>query len=274
MDIFKRNITLSSKLLKAHFILHFISYGFSALNYALIFCYKKKYFIMIFFAVQTLLLIFITHMIFLLKSSFLSEIVQIQCVLITYAIAFIIFVIFVIIQYILIFKLYNSLNVPKIVLSCIGLLYYILDGIIFVHEYCIISKQIKIAKENSIKMQTTAGTNVEKNCKNETMDSDKSKKIENEKFEKDDTTYIIHANNNPENYKNNNSNNKNKKIGLCENKSTISYYGGRNKKIEKKKKIKSNIDKDDFDSNRIIKLNEGNKSFILDNIKINISIFK
>lgn len=273
MDIFKRNKTLSSKLLKAHFILHFISYAFSALNYALIFCFKKKYFIFIFFVVQTLLLIFITHMICLLKSTFFSGVAQIQCPLNTYAVTSIIFFILVIIQYILIFKMYNSLDVSKIILSCIGILYYILDGIIFIHEYYIIFKQIKIAKTNTMMTQTTAVSNVEKNCKDETMDSDKPKKIVNEKLEKNDTAYIIYGNNFIEN--NNNKNSKNKKIGRKENRSTISFYVGRNKKIEKKKKLTNSIfDENNFDSNRIIKLNEGNKSFSLDNIKINISILK
>ena len=180
MKKFKRKLAFSLKLLKAHFFLHFISYGFSALNYTFVFLCKKKFIIIILLAVQTLLLIFILQMICLLKFSFF-------------------------------FKIFNSMNSYKIVISVMEMLYYILDGIIFVYEYFIILKQIKNAKSNRIMMQTTINNNhSQKNCKSETMDSDKTKKIVNEKFVKDDTIYIIYGNNNTENNKKRNKNSKNK----------------------------------------------------------------
>ena len=263
MEKFKRKLAFSLKLLKAHFFLHFISYGFSALNYTFVFLCKKKFIIIILLAVQTLLLIFILQMICLLKFSFLSSRRQIKYVLNIYAVIFIIFFIFIIIQYIYIFKIFNSMNSYKIVISVMGMLYYILDGIIFVYEYFIILKQIKNAKSNRIMMQTTSNNNYsQKNCKSETMDSDKTKKIVNEKFVKDDTIYIIYGNNNTENNKND----------LKEINSTTSNYDGRNKKIVNKKLNNSNKFENDYDSKRKIQINEGKKSLSLKNININFSI--
>lgn len=273
MEIFRKKLEFSFKLLKTHFFLHFISYGFSALNYTFVFLCKKKFIIIILLAVQTLLLIFILQMICLLKFSFLSSRRQIKYVLNIYAVIFIIFFIFIIIQYIYIFKIFNSMNSYKIVISVMGMLYYILDGIIFVYEYFIILKQIKNAKSNRIMMQTTSNNNYsQKNCKNETMDSDKTKKIVNEKFVKDDTIYIIYGNNNTENNKKRNKNSKNNKNDLKEINSTTSDYDGRNKKIVNKKFYNSNKFENDYDSKRKIQINEGKKSHSLKNININFSI--
>ena len=164
------------------------------------------------------------------------------------------------------------MNTYKIVISVMGIFYYIFDGIIFIHEYFIIYKQIKNLKSNRIMMQTTSGNNnPEKNFKNETMDSDKTKKIENEKFVKDDTVYIIYGNNNTENDKKRNSKTKNNLKDLKEVNSTISYYDGRNKKIENKKYYNSNDCENNYDSKRKIKVNEGKKSYSLKNININFT---
>lgn len=168
--------------------------------------------------------------------------------------------------------MFNLLNNYKIVISTMGMLYYIFDGLIFVNEYYIIFKQIKNSKTNRMMMQTTNPIgNSEKICKNETMESDKAKKIENEKFVKDDTVYIIYGNNNTENKKNRNSRTKNDKIGIKETNSTISYYYGRNKKFENKKNFNSNKYESDYDSKRAIKINEGKKSYSLKNISINLT---
>jgi len=273
MEIFRKKLEFSFKLLKTHFFLHFISYGFSALNFTLIFIDKKKFFVIIFLTVQTILLLFISQMICLLKSSFFSAIRQIKCILNIYAVVFIIFFILIIVQYILIFKMFNLLNNYKIVISTMGMLYYIFDGLIFVNEYYIIFKQIKNSKTNRMMMQTTNPIgNSEKICKNETMDSDKAKKIENEKFVKDDTIYIIYGNNNTENNKKRNKNSKNNKNDLKEIYSTTSDYDGRNKKIVNKKFYNSNKFENDYDSKRKIQINEGKKSLSLKNININFSI--
>ena len=273
MEIFRKKLEFSFKLLKTHFFLHFISYGFSALNFTLIFIDKKKFFVIIFLTVQTILLLFISQMICLLKSSFFSAVRQIKCILNIYAVVFIIFFILIIVQYILIFKMFNLLNNYKIVISTMGMLYYIFDGLIFVNEYYIIFKQIKNSKTNRMMMQTTNHIgNSEKICKNETMDSDKAKKIENEKFVKDDTIYIIYGNNNTENNKKRSKNSKNNKNDLKEIYSTTSDYDGRNKKIVNKKFYNSNKFENDYDSKRKIQINEGKKSLSLKNININFSI--
>ena len=276
MEIFRKKLAFSFKLLKTHFFLHFISYGFSALNFTLIFIDKKKFFVIIFLTVQTILLLFISQMICLLKSSFFSAVRQIKCILNIYAVVFIIFFILIIVQYILIFKMFNLLNDYKIVISTMGMLYYIFDGLIFVNEYYIIFKQIKNSKTNRMMMQTTNPIgNSEKICKNETMDSDKAKKIENEKFVKDDTIYIIYGNNNnTDNKKNRNLKTKTDKIGMKETNSTISYYYGRNKKFENKKYYNSNKLENDYDSKRAIKINEGKKCFSLKNVSLNLTIVK
>ena len=272
MESFNRKFAFSLKLLKSHIFLHFISYGFSALNYTFVFCCKKKIFIIIFLTVQTLLLIFILQMICLLKIFFVPSNRQIKYALNIYAVVFIIFFILVIVQYIFIFQIFNSMNTYKIFISVMGMLYYILDGIIFIREYFTIINQIKNSKSNTTirtMMQTTSSNNnSEKNCKNETMDSDKTKKIENEKFVNDDTVYVIYGNNNTENNKKRKFKSKNNKIVFNEVNSIISNNDGRNKKIVNKKYYNSNICENDFDSKRKIKINEGKKSFSLKNNKI------
>ena len=191
MEIIKRNLTSSYKLLKFHFFLHIISYGFSALIYTYIFSFKKKYFTITFLTIQTLLLILLIQMLCLIRTTYVSSFDQIKCALNIYMFLSLIFLILVIIQYVLILKEFNWKNIYKIILVCVSILYYIFDSLIFIYEYINIYKEIKKSISDRISMQLeNQNRNLENNIyKNDTQPSEKTNK--NLSFEKEDTVYII-----------------------------------------------------------------------------------
>ena len=279
MEILKKNLIFSYKLLKAHFFLVIISYGFCALNYTYILAYKKKYFFVIFITIQTLLLIFMFQTQCLMKYSFFSAIEQTKCALNVYAFFSVIFFILVVIQYYLIFSSFKSSNIYKITLICISLAYYIFDVFIFIYEYYTIFNQIKKTISERIRMQNARGRNIEKICKKETEPSEKSKSKKNEPFEKEDTFYIIYG------YfdKNNNSPNSPKKIcntlfNEINNINSITCNKGRNKNININRNKKFNFLGSQFekvnDSNRKLGLNEVSKSHSFEKVKKILPISK
>lgn len=278
MEILKKNLAFSQKLLKAHFFILIISYGFCSLNYTYILDYKKKYFFVVFLTIQTLLLIFMFHTQCLIKSSFFSAIEQIKCSLNIYAFFSIAFFILVIVQYYLIFSAFKSSNIYKILLICISLSYYIFDVFIFIYEYYMIFNQIKRTISERIRMQTARGRNIVKICKNETEPSEKSKSKKNEPFEKEDTFYIIHGYFDNNNNKNENSHKKISNTILYEVNNTITYNRGRNKNINNNRKNKINFlgsrFEIDSDSHRKLGLNEGSKSHSFEKVKMFLPISK
>ena len=275
MEIFKKNLAFSNKLLKAHFFLLSISYGFCALIYTYLFTCKKKYFFAVFLTIQTLLLIFILQMHCLMKSSFFSAIEQIKCSLNIYAFISIIFFILVIIQYYLIFCSFKYTNIYKISLLCISMAYYISDVFIFIYEYYMIFNQIRKIISERIRMQTTQRRNIKKNINKETEPSEKSKSKKNERFEKEDTFYIIYGN-----FNDNNNNSLSKKINnnntnyLVIN-STTTYNKKRNKNINNNRPNKINFFENNInESKRKIRSNEGSKSHSFEKVKYFLPIFK
>ena len=191
MDAFIKNLIFSYKLLKYHFLAHVISYGFSFLIYIYLFSSKKKYFIITFLTFQTILLILISKMLCLLKITHFSSLDQIRCSLNIYLISSFPFLVLIVIQYILIFGIFNWKNEYKIILIFISLLYYIFDSEMFIYEFILIDNQIKKSISERITMQIdNINRNIENNiAKNDTQPSEKSNK--NETFEKEDTVYII-----------------------------------------------------------------------------------
>lgn len=262
MDVFKKKFQFSHKLLKAHFCLHFISYAFCALNYTYILSYEKKHFIITFITIQTLLLILIFQILCLLKSTKFSSLDQIKCALNIYLFISILFFILVIIQYVIIFLIFNSKNISKIIFICIGIIYYIFDSLIFIYEYHIINWQIKKTIAERISMQLSQNRNEEKNInKNETQPSEKSNK--NITFIKENTTYIICEKKDKSNIEQINVNNIKNFLTDVDNsnfsdKDLSKYFDNSNNKIFIINKYVQNTNIDN--SERKIYLTEGNKS--------------
>lgn len=287
MEIIKRNLNFSYKLLKIHFLLHIISYGFSALIYTYIFSFKKKYFTITFLTIQTLLLILLLQMLCLIRTTHVSSFDQIKCALNMYMFMSSIFFILVVIQYSLIFREFNWKNSYKIVLIFVSILYYIFDSLIFIYEYINIYKEIKKSISDRISLQLeNQNRNLENNIyKNDTQPSEKTNK--NESFEKEDTVYIICDRSDKISNKNTNKVNKvnkinkiKKKIKKIKNKffteitinnNNISF----NKEMKKDEKsdkiinlIHNEIGSVDIHTRRKLSLSEENKTKTIEQIKI------
>jgi len=201
-DILHKNFIFPIILLRAHFFIHLLSILFCALNYVYLFSYENKYFFATFMTFQVLLLIFILQMLCLLKSICFNSLGQLKCSLNLYLLISLIFLILIIINYILIFQIFLY-NKYKITLLCLGLMYYIFDGMLFLFECFVIFQLIKRSISERILMQINQNGNIEnKNTKNDTQTSEKTNK--NENYEKESTIYIIYDNN--INNKNNNTN--------------------------------------------------------------------
>lgn len=234
METISGGLLFSYKLLKAHFLLHIISYCFSALVYTYIFSYKNKHFIISFLTIQTLLLILLSHLLCLFKSTHFSSFDQIRCSMNIYSFISFIFLILVVAQYVLIFKKYSLENIYKIVFICISIVYYIFDSFIFIYEYYTVYIHIKKSINIRINLQIEQNRNLENNFKNETQPSEKSKK--NETFEKEDTVYIICERTNEANNKNNK-----KKIHFDDSDGKIIYNSIEIIKLKEKKNNKINF---------------------------------
>ena len=191
MDIFKKYIDFSYKLLKAHILIHFISHAFSALIYVYIFLYKNKYFVVTFITIQIVLLILILKMLCLIRTTHFSSFDQLKCGFNFYMMMSLVYFILIIIKFVLIFRIFKWKIIYKIILICVSLLYYIFDSFIFFYEYVTIHKQINKSISDRIIIQMEAqNRNAENNIvKNDTQQSEKTHK--NETFEKEDTIYII-----------------------------------------------------------------------------------
>ena len=190
MDLFKKYIGFSYKLLKVHFFIHFISHAFSALIYVYIFSYKKKYFVVIFITIQLLLLILIFKMLCLIRATHTSSFDQLKCANNIYMMMFLVYFILIIIKFVIIFRIFKWKIIYKIILICISLLYYIFDSFIFIYEFVTIHKQIEKIISDRINIQMeTQNRNAGNIVKNDTQQSERTHK--NETFEKEDTVYII-----------------------------------------------------------------------------------
>ena len=285
MEIIKRNLNFSYKLLKIHFFLHVISYGFSALIYTYIFSFKKKYFTITFLTIQTLLLILLLQMLCLIRTTHVSSFEQIKCALNMYMFMSSIFFILVVIQYSLIFREFNWKNSYKIILIFVSILYYIFDSLIFIYEYINIYKEIKKSISDRISMQLeNQNRNLENNIyKNDTQPSEKTNK--NVSFEKEDTVYIICDRSDKISNKNTNNLNKIKKkikkkiktiktkffTEIAINNNNISF----NKEMKKDEKsnkiinlIHNEIGSVDTHKRRKLSLSEENKTKTIEQIKI------
>ena len=194
MDILQKNFTFPYKLIRTHFLFHFISFLFCTLNYIYLFSYKQKYFYVTFVTFQTLLAIFMIQVMCMIKNICFNFLDPLKCALNVYILISLIFLILIIVNFILIFQINNYNNKFKILLLSLSLMYYILDGMIFIVEYYVIFKQIKKSISERILMQINQNGNIEnKNTKNDTQMSDKTNK--NENYEKESTIYIIYDNN-------------------------------------------------------------------------------
>ena len=192
-DILHKNFIFPIILLRAHFFIHFLSILFCALNYVYLFSYENKYFFATFMTFHALLLILILQMLCLLKSICFNSLGQLKCSLNLYLLISLIFLILIIINYILIFQIFHY-NKYRITLLCLGLMYYILDGMFFLFDCFVIFQLIKRSISERILMQINQNGNIEnKNTKNDTQMSDKTNK--NENYEKESTIYIIYDNN-------------------------------------------------------------------------------
>ena len=272
MEFIKKNLANAYKLLKGHLFLHFISYAFCALSYVHLFSYKKKYFIITFLTFQTLLVILISQIICLLKTTNITSFDQIKCSLNIYTFISLIYFILIVTKFVLIFQMFNFKNKYKIILICVSIIYYIFDSLIFIYEYYIIFQQIKKNISDRIIIQLAQNRNIVNNSfKNETQPSEKNNN--NVTFEKEDTVYIICGkmddNNNNNNQNNSNKNNKVNFFSEIDNKSN-------NKEIiilkNKKSNNKINSNNNDLNntnisSKRKIPLSEENKSKSFEQIK-------
>ena len=283
MDEFIKKLISTYKLLKSHFLIHFISYGFSALIYIYIFLLKEKYFFISFLTFQTILFILLSKMLCLLKITHFSSLDQIKCALNLYLLLSFPFCVLVIYQYILIFGKFKWKNIYKIILIFISLLYFIFDCALFIYEYININDQIKASISVRITMQIdNQNRNVENNiAKNDTQPSEKTNK--NETFEKEDTVYIICEGNdkNKTEKKNKNCKNKNNSIfsdGKKNNNNDISFgevlkinkinYKKNNNKTNYNNYMHKEFENIYADTKIKLSLSEENKSKNLDKIKL------
>ena len=169
MDILQKNFTFPYKLIRTHFLFHFISFLFCTLNYIYLFSYKQKYFYVTFVTFQTLLEIFMIQVMCMIKNICFNFLDPLKCALNVYILISLIFLILIIVNFILIFQINNYNNKFKIILLSLSLMYYILDGMIFIVEYYVIFKQIKKSISERISMQINQNGNIEnKNTKNDT----------------------------------------------------------------------------------------------------------
>ena len=258
MEFFKKYMAIPYKILKVHFTIHFISYAFCVLNYIYLLSYEKRLFFISFITIQTLLLLFILQLLCLMKSSFSSSIEHIKYATNIYMFLSLIFIGFVIVQYVLIFRVFNTFNIYKICLFCPSILYYLLDIFIFIYEYCLIKEKVKKCISDRILMQLSQSTNTDKNNKTETQPSERNNK--DIPFQKEDTVYIISSS-----FDDKKNNSKNKKGNKKNNQIFTVISNNKIDKIMSNKNlnINNNFEKDfeNFsDSNRNINLNEENKS--------------
>jgi len=272
-DILHKNFIFPIILLRAHFFIHLLSILFCALNYVYLFSYENKYFFATFMTFHALLLILILQMLCLLKSICFNSLGQLKCSLNLYLLISLIFLILIIINYILIFQIFLY-NKYKITLLCLGLMYYIFDGMLFLFECFVIFQLIKRSISERILMQINQNGNIEnKNTKNDTQTSEKTNK--NENYEKESTIYIIYDNN--INNKNNNTNIKkvnnnifseiNNDNSSCNNEGNIITI-----KRNNKKNFSNNKYKTVYNHKGKIMNEEDNSSKSFDEINVNLHI--
>jgi len=272
-DILHKNFIFPIILLRAHFFIHFLSILFCVLNYVYLFCYENKYFFATFMTFHALLLILILQMLCLLKSICFNSLGQLKCSLNLYLLISLIFLILIIINYILIFQIFHY-NKYRITLLCLGLMYYILDGMFFLFDCFVIFQLIKRSISERILMQINQNGNIEnKNTKNDTQTSEKTNN--NENYEKESTIYIIYDNN--INNKNNNANIKkvnnnifseiNNDNSFCNNEGNIMTI-----KRNNKKNFSNNKYKTFYNHKGKIMNEEDNSSKSFDEININLHI--
>ena len=272
-DILHKNFIFPIILLRAHFFIHFLSILFFVLNYVYLFCYENKYFFATFMTFHALLLILILQMLCLLKSICFNSLGQLKCSLNLYLLISLIFLILIIINYILIFQIFHY-NKYRITLLCLGLMYYILDGMFFLFDCFVIFQLIKRSISERILMQINQNGNIEnKNTKNDTQTSEKTNN--NENYEKESTIYIIYDNN--INNKNNNANIKkvnnnifseiNNDNSSCNNEGNIMTI-----KRNNKKNFSNNKYKTVYNHKGKIMNEEDNSSKSFDEININLHI--
>ena len=272
-DILHKNFIFPIILLRTHFFIHLLSILFCSLNYVYLFSYENKYFFATFMTFHALLLILIIQMLCLLKSICFNSLGQLKCSLNLYLLISLIFLILIIINYILIFQIFLY-NKYKITLLCLGLMYYILDGMFFLFGCFVIFQLIKRSISERILMQINQNGNIEnKNTKNDTQTSEKTNN--NENYEKESTIYIIYDNN--INNKNNNANIKkvnnnifseiNNDNSFCNNEGNIMTI-----KRNNKKNFSNNKYKTFYNHKGKIMNEEDNSSKSFDEININLHI--